>query len=105
MIFDLFVELNATDEQLDFPVIFASAKNGDSHYKLYDEHTDMVPLFDTIIKHVGEPGGDRELDPQFLVSAVEYDNYIGKIGTGKIHNGVLRAGDEITPAQAEGRAD
>jgi GTP-binding protein len=102
MIFDLFVELNATDEQLDFPVIFASAKNGDSHYKLYDEHNDMVPLFETIIKHVGEPGGDRERDPQFLISAVEYDNYIGKIATGKIHNGVLRAGDEITLLKLKG---
>jgi len=102
MIFDLFVELNATDEQLDFPVIFASAKNGDSHYQLYDEHTDMVPLFETIIRHVGEPGGEVEHDPQFLVSAVEYDNYIGKIGTGKIHHGVLRAGDEIMLLKQKG---
>ena len=58
MVFDLFIELNATDEQLDFPVIFASAKNGDSHYSLYDEHDNMVPLFETIIKHVQAPGGD-----------------------------------------------
>ena len=102
MIFDLFVELNATDEQLDFPVIFASAKNGDSHYALYDEHTDMVPLFETIIKHVRAPGGEAGRDLQFLVSAVEYDNYIGKIGTGKIHHGVMRAGDEVTLIKQKG---
>jgi GTP-binding protein len=102
MIFDLFIELNATDEQLDFPVIFASAKNGDSHYKLYDEHDNMVPLFETIIKHVKAPGGDPALDSQFLISAVEYDNYIGKIGTGKIHNGVIRSGDEMTLLKQKG---
>ena len=102
MIFDLFVELNASDEQLDFPVIFASAKNGDSHYALYDEHNDMTPLFDTIIKHVRAPGGDIAVDSQFLISAVEYDNYIGKIGTGKIHNGVMRAGEEVTLIKQKG---
>ncbi len=102
MVFDLFIELNAMDEQLDFPVIFASAKNGDSHYSLYDEHDNMVPLFETIIKHVQAPGGDASLDSQFLISAVEYDNYIGKIGTGKIHNGVIRTGDEVTLIKQKG---
>jgi GTP-binding protein len=102
MIFDLFIELNASDEQLDFPVIFASAKNGDSHYALYDEHNDMTPLFDTIIKHVRAPGGDIAGDSQYLISAVEYDNYIGKIGTGKIHNGVMRAGEEVTLIKQKG---
>ncbi len=102
MVFDLFVELNASDAQLDFPVVFASAKNGDSHYALYDEYTDMVPLFETIIKHVRAPGGDPGRDLQFLVSAVQYDNYIGKIGTGKIHHGVMRAGDEVTLIKQKG---
>ncbi len=102
MVFDLFVELNASDAQLDFPVVFASAKNGDSHYALYDEYTDMVPLFETIIKHVRAPGGDPGKDLQFLVSAVQYDNYIGKIGTGKIHHGVMRAGDEVTLIKQKG---
>jgi GTP-binding protein len=102
MIFDLFIELNASDEQLDFPVIFASAKNGDSHYALYDDNDDMVPLFDTIIKHVRAPGGDIARDSQFLISAVEYDNYIGKVGTGKIHHGVMRPGDEVTLIKQKG---
>jgi GTP-binding protein len=102
MIFDLFVELGATNEQLDFPFVFCSAKNGDSHYKLYDENTDMVPLFETIIKHVRPPGGDVDADFQFLSSAVQYDNYIGKISSGKIHNGRIRTGDEATLMKHDG---
>ncbi|TFH38619.1 MAG: GTP-binding protein, partial [Chrysiogenales bacterium] len=94
MVFDLFVELNAADDQLDFPVIFASAKNGTSHYRLDDEHNDMVPLFETIIDHVGAAEGDPDRDARFLISAVEYDNYIGKIGTGKLHHGRMRPGEE-----------
>lgn len=101
-VFDLFVELNATPEQLDFPFVFASAKNGDAHYTLFDEHTDMIPIFETIIKHVKAPVVDVDADFQFLISAVEYDNYIGKIGTGKIHHGRVRPGDEVTLLRQKG---
>ena len=79
MIFDLFVELNATNEQLDFPYVFASAKNGIAHTTLYDDSTDMTPIYEAIIKHVPEPSGSDSEEFQFLVSALEYDNYIGKI--------------------------
>jgi len=102
LVFDLFVELNASDKQLEFPVIFASAKNGDAHYTLYDDHKDMIPLFETIIKHVRPPGGDSEADLQFLVSAIHYDNYIGKIGTGKIHHGKVKPGDDVTLLKQNG---
>jgi GTP-binding protein len=102
MVFDLFVELNAKDDQLEFPVVFASAKNGDSHYTIYDTHTDMVPLFETIIKHVRPTEGDAEKDFQFLISAIAYDNYIGKIGTGKIHHGKVHPGDEVTLLKQNG---
>ncbi|MBN2160222.1 MAG: translational GTPase TypA [Spirochaetes bacterium] len=102
MLFDLFIELNATDEQLDFPVIYASAKTGESHYSLNDEHGDMVPLFETIIRHVCAPGGDTGADPRFLISAIEYDNYVGKIGTGKLHHGVIRSGDEVKLVKQKG---
>jgi GTP-binding protein len=102
MVFDLFVELNAKDDQLEFPVIFASAKNGDAHYTIYDEHTNMVPLFETIISHVRPTEGDADKDFQFLISAIAYDNYIGKIGTGKIHHGKVRPGDEVTLLKQNG---
>lgn len=102
MVFDLFVELNAGDHQLDFPVVFTSAKNGTSHYRLDDDHGDMTPLFDTIISHVGAAEGDLEREARFLISAVEYDNYIGKIGAGKLHHGRLRSGDEATLIKQNG---
>ncbi|MBN2788703.1 MAG: translational GTPase TypA [Candidatus Delongbacteria bacterium] len=101
-VFDLFVELNATDDQLDFPVIYASAKSGYAKYELEDENIDLTPLFETIINSVDEPEGDETKPFQFLTSAIEYDNYLGKIGTGKIHNGVVRQGDEVVLLKRDG---
>jgi GTP-binding protein len=95
MVFDLFAELNASDYQLDFPVIYASGKNGCARYKVEDDNNDLVPLFDTIITHAGDAGGDEHMPFQFLTSAIEYDNYLGKLGTGKIHNGRIGQGDEV----------
>lgn len=102
MIFDLFVELNATNEQLDFPVVYASAKQGIAKYEIEDASEDLKPLFDTIIKCVKEPDGEVDLPLQFLVSAIDYDNYIGRIGTGKIHNGQIAAGDTVTLMKRDG---
>lgn len=95
MVFDLFVELNANDEQLDFAIIYASAKDGFAKYELSDESNNFTPLLDTIIKNVPEPGGDINKPFQFLASAISYDNYLGKLGTGKIHNGIIKMGDEV----------
>ncbi|HNX23383.1 MAG TPA: GTP-binding protein, partial [Spirochaetota bacterium] len=96
MIFDLFVELNATNEQLDFPVVYASAKQGIAKFEVEDPDVDLKPLFETIIKNVKEPEGEIDIPLQFLVSAIDYDNYLGRIGTGKIHNGQITAGDTVT---------
>lgn len=95
MIFDLFVDLNATNEQLDFPVVYASAKQGIAKFEVDDVNEDLKPLFETIIKNVKEPEGEIDLPLQFLVSAIDYDNYLGRIGTGKVHNGQIAAGDTI----------
>ncbi len=94
-VFDLFVELNANDQQLDFPVIFASAKEGIARYELTDSNQDLLPLFETIITHVKDPGGDINSPLQFFTSAISYDNYLGKMGTGKIHNGILKQGEKV----------
>lgn len=102
MIFDLFVELNATNEQLDFPVVYASAKQGIAKYNVDDPAEDLKPLFETIIKHVEPPAGQISLPLQFLVSAIDYDNYLGRIGTGKIHNGQISAGDTATLIKRNG---
>ena len=102
MVFDLFVELKASDEQLEFPVVYASAKNGFAKTELEDDNDNLIPLFDAIIEHVDEPTGDQNSPFQFLVSAIGQDNYLGKIGTGKIHNGSVRQGMEVVLLKRDG---
>ena len=95
MVFDLFVELNADEKQLDFPVIYASAKEGYAVNELEDEPKNIIPLLDMIIKNVPNAIGDEEKPLQMLISSIEYDNYLGKMGAGRIHNGILNAGQEV----------
>ncbi len=102
MVFDLFAQLNATDEQLDFPVVYASAKNGFARHNLNDTNEDIFPLIETIIKHVDDTSGDPKSPLQFLVSAIEYDNYIGRLGTGKIYNGVISCGEDVLLIKRDG---
>lgn len=102
MVFDLFIDLNANDKQLDFPVIYASGKDGIAKYELEDENIDFSPLFETIIKHVPDSSGDVEKPLQMLISAIEYDNYLGKIGTGKIKSGSVSQGEEIVLLKRDG---
>ncbi len=101
-VFDLFVELNANDDQLNFPVIYTSAKDGIAKYEIEDESHDLKPLFETIIKNVKDTEGNVKKPFQFLISAIEYDNYLGKIGTGKIYNGKVKIGDEVVLLKKNG---
>ncbi|PKL35919.1 MAG: translational GTPase TypA [Spirochaetae bacterium HGW-Spirochaetae-1] len=103
MIFDLFVQLNATNKQLDFPVIYASAKHAYARYELKDTNNDVIPLFETIVNHVPQPEGDATLPFQFLTSAIAYDNYLGRLGTGRIHNGKVCRGDDIMLIKRDGK--
>jgi len=102
MVFDLFVELSASNEQLDFPVVYTSAKQGIAKYETEDEGVDLKPLFETIIKNVKEPDGRIDLPLQFLVSAIDYDNYLGRVGTGRIHNGQIAANDTVALIKRSG---
>ncbi|MCK4653928.1 MAG: translational GTPase TypA [Candidatus Cloacimonetes bacterium] len=102
MVFDLFCELNANDAQLDFPVLYASGKEGYARYELEDENDDLIPLFETIIHKVKDAEGDESKPFQMLVSAIEYDNYLGKIGTGKITNGTVNQGEEVILLKRDG---
>lgn len=95
MIFELFLELNATHEQLDFAVIYASGKDGYAVAELNDEPQNIFPLLDLIISEVPDAEGDTTLPFQMLTSAIEYDSYLGKMGTGKIHSGIIHSGDEV----------
>ena len=103
MVFDLFDQLQATEEQLDFPVVYASAKQGYARYSLGDENNDVLPLMETIINHVDDTTGDPDRPLQFLTSAVEYDNYLGRLGTGKIFNGRVRRNDDVLLLTRDGR--
>ena len=102
MVFDLFVELNANDAQLDFPVLYASGKDGYARYEVEDKNDDLIPLFETIIHKVKDSEGDESKPFQMLVSAIEYDNYLGKIGTGKITNGTVSQGEEVVLLKRDG---
>ena len=90
MVYDLFIELNANEYQLEFPVIYASGKTGFARKELTDENMDMQPLFETILEHVQDPDGDVTKPTQFLITNIAYDNYVGKLAVGRIHNGTLK---------------
>lgn len=95
-VFELFDRLGATDEQLDFPVIYASALNGVAGLDHNDLAADMQPLFEMIIDKVPVPAVDREGPFQMQISALDYDSYIGVIGIGRISRGTLRPGQQVT---------
>jgi GTP-binding protein len=93
--FDLFDNLNATEEQLDFPVVYASALNGYATLDLKQPSSDMRPLFDTILKHVPTPEGDTEQPLQLQISALDYSSFVGRLGIGRINRGRLKSGQEV----------
>ncbi len=102
LVFDLFVELNATDEQIDFPILYGMTKKGIAVYELDDEGNDLKPLFETIIKHV-EPYPDRDNEPlQMQVSSLAYDDYIGRLGVGRIFSGSIKEGQTVAVCKADG---
>lgn len=102
MAFDLFCELDADEEQLDFPIIFASAKEGYARKELEDTNTDMEPLFDCIKENVPAPNCDPNKPFQFLVTSIDYNDYIGRIATGKIFNGRVRDGQSLARIDKNG---
>ena len=102
MVFDLFVELKATDAQLDFPIVYASAKNGCARRELHDKNTDMTPLFEAIVRHVPPPKVSEEPFFQMLVSNLEYSDYLGRVALGRIVSGRVRAGDSVVCIHRDG---
>ena len=94
-VFDLFCDLGAQESQIDFPLVFASARDGYAVKELEDEKKSLEPLFEAILTHVPDASGDREHPFQLLVAATSYDNYVGMIGTGKIHSGIMKAGMDV----------
>src|SRR3989338_553136 len=101
MTFDLFCELNATDEQLDFPIVFASAKEGWATLDLDEPSDNMKPLLETILHRVLPPIADPDLPFQMLVTMLDYDSYVGRIAIGRIFNGKVRVGDSLIVVKRE----
>lgn len=91
-VLELFMDLDASDEQLDCPFVYASAKAGVAVLDLTDEERDMKPLFETIIDYIPAPEGDPEADTQVLISTIDYNEYVGRIGVGKVDNGTIKVG-------------
>ena len=101
-VLELFMDLDATDEQLDFKVVYASGKNGFAKLTLEEESSNMQPLFETIIQTVPEPKGDKDEDLQLLVTNIDYDEYTGRIGIGRIERGTLCNGQQVAVCKKDG---
>ncbi len=95
-VMELFIELEANDDQLDFPVVYASAKNGTSKLDLSDEDSDMTPLFETMVNTIKAPNCDDEGPFQMLVSNIDYDDYVGRIAVGRIERGKVTLGMPVS---------
>ncbi len=103
MVYDLFLELDANEHQLEFPVVYASGKDGYAKIELTDKSDNMMPLLETIINHVPDPEGTPEAPLQFLIANIEYDNYVGKIGVGRVYNGTIRKNQDVMLIKRDGK--
>ncbi len=94
-VLELLMDLDATDEQLDSPMLFCSGRAGTASLSPYEEGKDLTPLFDTILEYIPTPDGDDEAELQLLVSSIDYNDYVGRIGIGRIERGTLKVNQEI----------
>lgn len=94
-VLELFIDLDASEEQLDCPFIFASAKAGVASYSMDEEGKDMVPLFETILDYIPAPEGDPDAGTQVLISTIDYNEYVGRIGIGKVDNGKVSVNQDV----------
>ena len=101
-IYDLFIDLDAVEEQLEFPIIYTHAKAGIAKRAMGDQSSDLRPLFDAIIEHIPPPAGDPDDTLQILVANLDYSDYLGRLAIGRVFNGVLHYGDEVSIAKMDG---
>ncbi len=105
MTFNLFMELGATDEQLDFPILYGSARSGYAIYNMGDEGKDLTPLFETIINTTKPFEGNENDSLQLQISQLDYDDYIGRLGIGRINRGKISAGETVSLAKNDGSVE
>jgi GTP-binding protein len=101
-IYDLFIDLDATEDQLNFPIVYTNGKEGIAKLKMEDEATNLRPLFDTILAKTPPPPGDPDAVLQLLVANLDYSEYLGRLAIGRVFNGTLRLGDEVSIAKLDG---
>ena len=101
-VLDLFIDLGADDDQLEFPVVYASGRDGYASNSLNEQGTDLKPLFEAIVNNIQPPEGDKDAPLQILFSNTEYDDYLGKIGVGRVTRGTVKAGQSITLCHTDG---
>ncbi|MBP2019034.1 GTP-binding protein [Symbiobacterium terraclitae] len=102
MILDLFIELGADDDQLEYPVIYASARAGVATYRLEEEGKDLQPIFDTILEHIPCPEGDPDAPLQAMVTSLDYDEYVGRVAIARVRQGRVVAGQQVAVAKLDG---
>ncbi|MBS3946716.1 MAG: translational GTPase TypA [Dethiobacter sp.] len=105
LVFDLFAELGADDKQLDFPVVYVSARGGVSGYEPDEITASLEPLFDTIVRHVPSPSGDSSAPFQMLIANIAHDTYLGRYAIGRVSRGTLSAGESVAVIHADGSMD
>ena len=101
-IYDLFIDLDATEDQLNFPIVYTNGKEGIAKLNVADESTNLRPLFDTILAKTPPPPGDPDAILQLLVANLDYSEYLGRLAIGRVFNGTLRLGDEVSIAKLDG---
>ena len=95
-VYDLFIDLDATEEQIEFPIIYTNAKEGIAQYSLDESSSNLEPLFDSILKEIKGPIADDSKDAQFLITSLDYDSYVGQIAIGRLNNGRLKINDSYS---------
>ncbi|WP_457638663.1 translational GTPase TypA [Persephonella sp.] len=101
-IYDLFIDLDATDEQLDFPIIYAVGKEGIAKENPEDSSTDLKPLFEKIVNYMPPPQYEPEKPLQFLITSLDYDSYVGRLAVGRIFNGSVKTGQKVAVVKSDG---
>jgi len=104
-VFDLFLSLGATNKQLDFPIVYCIAKQGIAKNELNEEGKDLVPLFEAILNKIPPPSGDKEKPFQMLVTTIDYNDYLGRLGIGKIERGVIKLGSPMKVIRKNGQVE
>jgi GTP-binding protein len=101
-VFALFMELGADDETLDFPVLYASGRAGTASWSLEEKGTGIIPVFEALLKHIPAPHGDPEKGLQLQINSIQYNDYVGRIGVGRIYNGRIKTGQQVTIVRRDG---